>query len=223
MVNVNTSIYSSYGSFYGTNEHITESALTTVAGASPLTDTGDRTVSKTDTVTLSPAVEWAQRRESLGLNPTGKITKGDIETVVDIDMQEIKDQLATLMVHLGIDENQQISLSLDENGDIVVTEDFPGSSELEEMMNQDEAFTVTFNRLATNNQLLDYTENIQTRVAGEGMRSQMNTNADWSDLNHIASVYNAFKSGDDPLELLTRISRQENPFLLIYNPAAGDS
>ena len=101
------------------------------------TRTGDR-------VSLSSGVMTARTREYLGLPPTGKLKLSDFETAAAGQKQTVNNLLASTMAEQGIDPDQKATLSLNEDGDIVIQEDFTGKDQLEAALNDNSDFSQAF-------------------------------------------------------------------------------
>ncbi|MBI9090607.1 MAG: hypothetical protein JEZ12_15430 [Desulfobacterium sp.] len=217
----NTEAYRTNDRYGSSNKNVietTDTAKTTEAGKTASTD---NSVIKKDTVTLSKDVPLAQQREAMGLPPTGRLAKEDIQAVADADEKKVKAALESTMEALGIDKDQEVSLSLDAKGKIVIKEKFEGKADLEKQLNNDEGFKATFNRLATNNEFLDFTTNLQTKSNSMSLVSFMNgdsDDSDWSALLKIAETYNQLKATKDPLETISMISHKETPFEFVHAP-----
>jgi hypothetical protein len=222
MVSINnTEAYRNNDRYSANNKNVIETTDTAkTAGADKAASTESPAIKK-DTVTLSKDVPLAQRREAMGLAPTGRLSREDFENVVDADEKAVKEALETAMEELGIDKKQKVSLSLNDKGKIVIKEKFTGKSDLEKQLNNDEGFKVAFNRLATNNEFLDFTTHLQTKTHSMSLVSYMNgdsDDSDWSHLFELAETYDQLKSTKDPMETISTMSHQETPFEFVHAP-----
>lgn len=214
----NAETYKTNDLYLWDNRSVTKSTATAKTAATAATESQ---AIKNDTVTLSSDVSIARLRESLGLLPTGKLSREDFETVADSDEKSVEEALESAMAELGIDENQTISLSLNDKGKIVIKESFSKKTELEKQLNNDEDFMANFSRLSANSEILDFTTELQTSSKSMNLLSFMNNESDeddWSSLLKLAETYNELKSGKDPLEIITSISHQETPFEFVHKP-----
>jgi hypothetical protein len=168
-----------------------------------------------DTVTLSSEVTTARTREYFGLAPTGRLTLADFKTAASDQEESVKTMLASAMEKLGIDPDQEISLSLDDGGDITIEEDFAGKSELEDALNEDETFVQAFSGLSANNEVLDYVKSLQTNSVS--LVDYINSDTNDEDLMSLAAKYSALKSGGSAIETLWSLSRSETPYTYTYN------
>ena len=205
MTSINSSLYTTLNGYTG---------LSGLAGTESVSESDTAVQSQetaADTVSLSSAVSTAQAREYFGLAPTGKLTFSDIESAAQAQETAVNETLAAAMEELGIPADQQISLSLDDEGAIAIEETFDGKDDLEAYLNQDEDFLQAFSGLSTNSEVLDY-----TRSLGSTSFSL----ADYlggsdSDLLSLAQQYSAFKSASS-IETLWQISHNKAPFSYTY-------
>jgi len=214
---INSETYKTNDLYLWDNKNVTKSTATAKAA----TAAAESQAIKNDTITLSSDVSIARLRENLGLLPTGKLSREDFETVADSDEKSVETALESAMAELGIDEDQTISLSLNDKGKIVIKESFSKKTELEKQLNNDEEFVADFSRLSANREILDFTTELQASSKSMNLLSFMNNESDeddWSSLLKLAETYKELKSGKDPLEIITSISHQETPFEFVHNP-----
>jgi hypothetical protein len=171
-----------------------------------------------DKVTLSKGVATARTREAMGLAPTGRLKLGDIETAAENQEEIVQSKLNALINDLGVDENQKISFSLDAKNNIAITEKFPQKAEMEKALNEDVGFSLAFNRLSANNEILDYTKDLQTRRFSLVDMMNSNSDSDWNNILSLASDYSKIKSSNNSLESLLGISKNEKPYTFTHEP-----
>lgn len=168
-----------------------------------------------DSVTLSSELTTAKTREYLGLTPTGRLSLGDFKTAATDQEDAVSTMLSSAMETLGIDGNQKITLSLDNDNNIVVEEDFPGKSELEDALNEDNTFMRDFRGLSANNEVLDYVNSLQTNT--KSFFDYMNAGINDEDLMALATKYSTIKSGGGSIETVWSLSRSETPYSYTYS------
>jgi len=207
--------------------------MTTISGAtysnlysyanSNLSDQLDTTASSTneketvstarteDSVTLSSEISTARTREYFGLQPTGRLSMADLKSAITDQKDTVSQTLSSVMQELGIDTNQAISLSLDDNNNIVVEgNDFPGKSELEDALNEDDTFVQAFRGLSANNEVIDYISSLQTNQ--KSLLNYMNSDSNDEDLLTLAAKYSSINSGKGSIETLWSMGRNETPY-----------
>lgn len=189
----------------------TSTQVTTEKETKPSAPTGDR-------VTLSKGVAEARTREAMGLNPTGRLKLNDFKTAADNQEKIVDSTISSLRKELGVDENQTISFSLNEKGDIAINEKFPQKTKLEKILNEDKEFTLTFKRLSANNEILDFTKGLQSNKTSLVDFMNSDSDSDWSNLSSLASEYSKIKSSDNSLSTLLGISRKEVPYTFTHDP-----
>lgn len=211
-----TSAYNRGDVYYNTNN--------TVSGTGSIT-TEKKTVDKEkpsgvikDTVTLSKEVEQARTREALGLKPTGKLKLGDFEQVAKAQEDVVQTKLAARIKELGIDPAQTVTLALDGESNITITEKFKGKKDLEKKLNEDPSFALAFKQLSTNNEILDYTKTLQK--SSVSLASYMNPKTDWNDIMSLASRFEGLKSSKPTLESLIKLSKATEPYSFTHDPKA---
>lgn len=171
----------------------------------------------TDTVTLSAEALAAANRESLGLPATGTLTLSDFETASSDQEKIVNTLLASAMEELGIDADQQVSLSLNSDNEIEVENSFTGSDELEDMLNANSEFTQAFTALTANNEILDFTEALQEKVTSTSLADYINSDTTEADLLSLAAQYSSINAASGSLETLWNISHEETPYTYVYN------
>ncbi|MFK5951870.1 MAG: hypothetical protein QM498_02355 [Desulfobacterium sp.] len=213
MTSITNSLNSGLSSYYNTG--LTEQTGSTSSSDSDTRVSAEGSVATGDTVSLSPAVKTAQTREYLGLNPTGTLTLSDIQGAAAQQEEAVGSMLATAMEALGINENQQISLSLDDDGKIEIAESFASSDELEEALNSDDTFVQAFSGLSVNNEIMDYATSLQSKSTS--LVDYINGDTSDSDMFSLASRYSSIKSASSPIESLWQVSHDETPFTYVAN------
>ncbi len=218
MTLINTAAYNQNDLYRSSNENRVDSPIGSVDKKSTPEPTSSALTQ--DTVTLSTEVAIARTREIIGLNPTGRLTLSDFETAAKDQKQIVTSSLASFMDSLGIDDNQKISLSLDNKSKITIEEKFPGKKELEKKLNEDKSFLLAFNSLSANNEFLDYATSFKT--SSTNLLSAMNSESDWDDMLSLASKYKEIKSSTNPLATLLSLGKTQEPYTFTHDPE-GDA
>jgi|GEM_PF-1214913 len=212
----NTRAYSS-GNLY-------QAAGEKIAAQSPLQGSAkkEQTENSPDTsgvkVSLSKAVETARLRESMGLEPTGRLRLGDFKTAAKGQRKAVTQKLAQAMEEQGIKKDQKISLSLDSKYNLTISESFSGKSNLVKALNSDTAFMASFKQLSVNQQVVDYTKNLTTRQSS--MMDFMNDDSGWDGLMALANQYKEVKSAGNSLTSLLGLSLKDAPYTYVHDPNA---
>ena len=180
-------------------------------------DSSAGVATETDTITLSPEALAAANRESVGLPATGTLTLSDFETAAAEQDETVNTLLASAMQELGIDADQQISLSLNSDNAIEVENSFTGSDELEDVLNASNEFTQAFTALTANNEILDFTEYLQEKATSTSLVDYINSDSTETDLLSLAAEYSAINAASDSLETLRSISHEQTPYTYVYN------
>ena len=199
------------------NSSLAETLKTTSSTAS--SDKTETTAKTEDTVTLSSEVSTARTREYLGLAPTGRLTLADFKTAAADQKKTVDSMLTSAMKELGVDADQQVTLSLDSDGNIAIDETFSGKSKLEEALNDDDAFVKAFNGLSANNEVLDYTTSLQTNSVS--LMDYLNADTSENALMALATRYSAIKENGSSLASLLRTSRSETPYTYVYEASSS--
>ncbi|MDA8164317.1 MAG: hypothetical protein M0017_04720 [Desulfobacteraceae bacterium] len=173
-----------------------------------------------DQVSLSSAVEEARLRDSLGLPPTGKITRQDITTQIQADQTGVLTAIQDSLNGLGLDPNTPITLTLGTDGQIQVTGAGANTDALTNSLNADANFSQMFSRLATNSKLLSFAGQMQSSSGTTPTLSDYldnNNNAD-SKLNMLIQQYEAMKASSGSLAGLISLSNSSGaPFSFSNN------
>ena len=173
-----------------------------------------------DQVSLSSAVEEARLRDSLGLPPTGKITRQDFTTQVQADQTGVLTAIQDSLNGLGLDPNTPITLTLGTDGQIQVTGAGANTDALTNSLNADANFSQMFSRLATNSKLLSFAGQMQSSSGTTPTLSDYldnNNNAD-SKLNMLIQQYEAMKASSGSLAGLISLSNSSGaPFSFSNN------
>ena len=210
-----SSDYSNLSSYAGTS---LSSLLSTTPSTSTDDDDSNAGVStETDTVTLSAEALAAANRESLGLPATGALALSDFETASEDQKKTVNTLLSSAMEALGIDADQQVSLSLNSDNKIELENSFTGSDELEDMLNASSEFTQAFTALTASNEILDFTENLQKKVTSTSLADYINNDATAADILSLAAEYAGINAASGSLETLWGISHEETPYTYVYN------
>lgn len=207
---INNPYYTASGKLTSTTP-VTSTQATTEKETTSSVPTGDR-------VTLSKGVAEARTREAMGLNPTGRLKLNDFKTAAENQEKIVDSTITSLIEELGVDKNQEISFSLNEKGDITINERFPQKTKMEKILNEDTEFSLTFNRLSANNEILDFTKNLQSNKTSLVDFMNSDSDSDWTNLSSLASEYSKIKSSDNSLSTLLGISRQEVPYTFTHDP-----
>nr|WP_320193356.1 hypothetical protein [uncultured Desulfobacter sp.] len=210
-----SSDYSNFSSYAGTG-------LTGLLQNASSTDTNDEDSNAgvsagTDTVTLSPEALAAANRESIGLPATGTLTLSDFTTTATEQEEIVSTLLASAMEALGIDADQQVSLSLGSDNEIEVENSFTGSDELEEALNANSEFTQAFTALTASNEILDFADYLQEKATSTSLADYINSETTDTDLLSLAAQYAGIKAASGSLETLWSISHEETPYTYTYN------
>lgn len=210
-----SSDYSGLNSYAGTG-------LSSLLPGTSSTGTDDDTSaagvsSGSDTVTLSEEALAAANRESLGLPATGVLTLSAFETTAAKQDEAVSTFLASAMESLGIDADQQVSLSLNSDNEIKVENTFTGSDELEEMLNANSEFSQAFTALTASNEVLNFKEYLQEKVNSTSLVDYINNDTSDTDLLSLAAEYAGIKAASGSLETLWRISHETTPYTYAHN------
>jgi len=182
-------------------------------------DAGDR-------VSFSPEVGVARFRESLGLKPTGKLTRKNFEEQTQSDQAGVRNILQAKLDKLApgaTDRIGAITLQQDSKGKIQVTGDWPGKTELTKSLNADTEFTKIFTRLSRNSGILSYADQMAKGDQKASLSDYLNSSetAD-SHLSSLLQQYSSLKNSKNVLASLVDLSRSGGkPFSMTYNNAAA--
>ena len=174
-------------------------------------------LSSSDSVTLSEEALAAANRESLGLPATGVLTMSDFKTTAADQEEAVSTFLASAMESLGIDADQQVSLSLNSDNEIEVGNTFAGSDELEALLNSSTEFGQAFTALTASNEVLDFADYLQEKVSSTSLVDYMNNDTSDTDLLALAAEYAGIKAASGSLETLWSISHETTPYTYEYN------
>lgn len=210
-----SSDYSSLASY-------TDTSLSGLLSDTSSTDTNDDDTSTsvssgTDTVTLSAEALAAANRESLGLPATGALSLSDFQEAAAEQEESVSTLLASAMEELGIDADQQVSLSLNSDNEIEVENSFTGSQELEALLNESSEFTQAFTALSANNEILDFTEELQEEATSTSLADYINSDSTKEDLLSLAAKYAGINAASGSLETLWSISHEQTSYTYTYN------
>ncbi len=174
-------------------------------------------ISNKDRVTLSKAAVEAKAREAMGVSPTGRLKKKDIEYAARSQRESVESTVSLHLESLGFNPDLNISLTLDNENNIIIKENFVGKVDVEESLNNDSEFLNSFKRLSANNEILNYTTNLQ--IKDTTIANFLNSSS-WGEnrLMLLASRYEELTSTNNPLETLLGFSRQDTPYTYVHNP-----
>ncbi|TWI68207.1 hypothetical protein LZ24_02581 [Desulfobotulus alkaliphilus] len=182
-------------------------AQATASGkAKESTDTDNR---RMDRVSLSPEVEAAKLRESLGLPIRGKITKEIMENSRKAIEETVHHQIAQARQNAGIPEDAEILVRLTAKGDIRVNSGVKGSWELEKGLQEDKGFKEAFASLGMHQGL-----NSLGQTGKPEARQQFSAFFDAGEersLSLISRDYNSLRQSADPLQALVLQARKQHP------------
>ena len=200
---------------------INASAVTTKTEDSESTSqTVESNSTSGDRVTFSNDLSIAQTREAIGLNPTGALKLKDLEEVAQDRKESVALILTQTMQSLGIDLNQEISLSMDSEDKIRISGDFQEKSILEEVLNENEEVTTAFKQLSANQSMLDYISQLQHNVQNTtaNLADYFKSDTDFNDLLSLADKYESLKSSGNSMGTLLGLSTRQNPYFFTYAP-----
>ena len=210
-----SSDYSNLSSYAGNS---LSSLLSTTPSTSTEDDNSNAGVStETDSVTLSTEALAAANRESLGLPATGALILSDFETASEEQEKTVITLLTSAMEELGIDADQQVSLSLNSDNEIEVENSFTGRDKLEDVLNASSEFTQAFTALTASNEILDFTEDLQEKATSTSLANYINNDTSAADLLSLAAEYAGINAASGSLETLWNISHEETPYTYVYN------
>ncbi len=230
MLSIGTAAYQNAASLLTTdNALIRQTPPTTIT--TPLPSTPDTTTaSKTgDRVTLSPEVDAARLRDSLGLSPTGKLKRRDFEARIASDQDGVRQTIQARINALAAgtsDTIDTLTLSQDANGQIQVAGVWSGTAELAKTLNADPDFKKMFNRLAINSGIIDYTKQISSAGNGASLSDYLDGDTDTADSNLTTMLhqYDAMRTSKNSLASLIHLSTNtDTPFSLTFTNSAAAS
>lgn len=208
------------------NSLIRQMSATNAGTATPPLSDSTSTAPSGDRVTLSPEGDAARLRESLGLNPTGKLKRQDFEALIQSDKEGVRQTLQANINALAPGASGSIdtlALSMDAKGNIQVAGDWSGKDALAKNLNADADFKKMFTRLSTNSGLMNYADQIANKWKGGSLSDYLDADSDTADnnLTTLLQQYSALKSSKNSLAGLISISSRETPpFTLTYKNGA---
>ncbi|MCP4672410.1 MAG: hypothetical protein GY857_14025, partial [Desulfobacula sp.] len=123
----------------------------------------------------------------------------------------VRSKLEGYMTALGIDESQTISLTLDAKSNIIINEKFAGKNELEQILNEDNKFLLSFRGMSANDDFLSYVDDLKTNTTQLSLDNFMNSDTSWDSIISSASMGMNIKNSKNPLEtMLGVIERTPN-------------
>jgi antitoxin component of MazEF toxin-antitoxin module len=128
--------------------------------------------------------------------------------------------LTQTMQSLGIELDQEVSLSVDSEDKIRISGDFPEKSTLEEVLNENEELTTAFKQLSANQSMLDYISQLQhnAQKTTTNLADYFKADTDFNDLLSLADKYESLKSSDNRMGTLLGLSSSQNPYSYTYAP-----
>jgi hypothetical protein len=171
-----------------------------------------------DRVTFSVGLSLAQTREAIGLKPTGKLKLKDLEDVVQDRKDFISATLTQTIQSQGIKLDEEFSISMDSTNNICISGDFPGKSELEEALNENEEFTTAFKQLSANQSFLDHISQLQSNVKSIQVNivNYFNSDTNFNNLLALADKFESLKDSDNKMKTLLDLSCTECPYSYTY-------
>lgn len=184
-------------------------ATPAAAGASKATATTTPPAAASDRVSLSPEVEVARLRESLGLQPTGKLRRQDFTARIAADQAGVQESLQARLDALAPEAGKPagaLTLTQDAKGQIQVSGDWPGKEALAKELNGDPQFKLIFTRLSANSEVLNFT----TGAAAGGEKAAtlsdyLDGEAAESNLTSLLQNYAALKNSRNSLASLVSL------------------
>jgi len=227
MLSIGTTAYQNAASSQTNDSRLIRQAASTSTTSSTAQPSAiDSTPSKTgDKVSLSPEVEVARLRESLGLNPTGKLTRHNFEAMIQSDQDGVRKALQANLDKLatGISDTiGTITLSQDAKGQIQVAGDWPGKEELAKNLNADPELAKMFTRLSRNSGLLSYADQTVAGAKGATLTDYLDSDTADTNLTNLLKQYDSLKTSKNSLASLINLSSSEvKPFALTYKGGAS--
>ncbi len=172
-----------------------------------------------DQVTLSPAVDEARLRETLGLPPTGKITRQDFIDQIQADQAGVRQTLQDNLQKLGLAADTPVTLSRDARGQMQVSGAGSNNAALTKSLNADADFTKMFARLAANSKFLSF----PTQSAAASLTANLSTYLDNesaanANLATLLQQYSSLKNPSTSFAgLISLSSKSGNPFTFSNN------
>lgn len=214
----NTALYTSNNPYLQAGE--TRSAASTALSSTADPEKEEKKVSGNGvSVFLSDGVAEARVRENMGLEPTGRLKLGDFKDAADAQEKAVQSRLEQTMETLGIDPDQEISLSLDADFNIIIAESFDGKAALEKALNNDPEFEKTFKQMSANKEVVNYVDSLVNR-GSSSLASFMDDNTSWDDILSMAKKYGDITSGDADLVGVLGLSKMSVPYTYVYEPDA---
>lgn len=174
-----------------------------------------------DRVSLSPAVEVARLRESLGLQPTGKLRRQDFAARIASDRAGIQESLQAKLDALAPEAGEKsgtLTLSQDTKGQIQVAGDWPGQEALTQKLNADPGFKLMFTRLSANSGVLDYSDTTKGGNQAASLTDYLDGDSADNNLASLIQNYAALKNSPHSLASLVSLSANSGPpFSLRFN------
>lgn len=198
---------------------IRQTVSTPTPGSQPVTAAATPVAKVGDRVSLSPEVEVARLRESLGLQPTGKLRRQDFEAQIKADRERVRQALQTTLATMGVAASDALTLSQDAKGQIQVGGEWSGKEELAKKLNADPEFSKIFTRLAANSGVLDYTDTLKSGGKMATLSDYLDGDSAETNLVTLLQQYDSLKSSPNSLASLIGLSNNgEKPFSLSFDP-----
>lgn len=208
----NPSVYSSANPYLYTGETHSAGSADPVNGSDKTEDADAQ--NDAVTVSLSEDVTDARVRENLGLTPTGRLTLGQFEAAADAQEETVKRRLAEILEAQGLDPEMSLTLSVDSDHDIIISESFPGKSKLQKALNNDPEFELAFKQMTSNREVAGYATSLTQR--NTSLVNYMSGESSWEDILSMAKKYDSITSGPANLTSLLGWSKTEAPYTYEY-------
>jgi hypothetical protein len=220
MLTIGTAAYQNAASLQTSDSRLLRQTASATTGLTQPAALGVTTTAPAgDRVSLSPAVEVARLRASLGLAPTGKLTRQDFETQIQSDHEAVRQTIqAKLDQGSGAGNTMgQITVTQDAKGQMQVAGDWPGKEALAKDLNADPEFTAMFARLAANSKVLSYAGQSMNGGQGATLNDYLDNETADSNLSTLLQQYDTLKGSTNSLASLINLSsNQGEPFALTY-------
>ncbi|MCW7755083.1 hypothetical protein OOT00_13925 [Desulfobotulus sp. H1] len=168
-----------------------------------------------DRVSLSPEVEAARLRESLGLPIQGKITKAMLETRYEESLDAVNSQLRQARYDAGIPDEAEVTVRLTGKGEIRVNSGVKGSWELEKDLQEDAGFKEALASLSMHSRLNGL---ISSESHKSTNLSLFSDTGEERSLSSIVQEYNALRQNPDPLQAILIQARGQNSDFAFKHP-----
>lgn len=228
MLAIGTAAYQNASSLLTADNRLIRQAASTTSATSQASALASTASTSADRVSLSPEVDAARLRESLGLNPTGKLRRQDFEAMIQSDQEGVRQTMRTALDTLAPgaagDTVGTLTLSQDAKGRIQVAGDWPGKDELAKKLNADPEFSKMFARLEVNSGLVNYADQMVGGEQGATLADYLDSDSADSNLSTLLQQYDSLKSSKNSLASLIDLSSSAGkPFSLAFDNSAAPS